>query len=146
MGEFTLWTSTQIPHIAKVTLSGVVGIPESKLRIIAPDVGGGFGSKLNVYAEEALALALARRARPSRQVDRGAERELRGHDPRPRRDARLHARRHRGRQDPRDEVRGGRRHGRVLPAAHARGSPSWAAGSTWGRTTPRPTGSSSPAS
>ena len=52
-GEFTLWTATQIPHIAKVTLSGVSGIPESKLRIIAPDVGGGFGSKLNIYAEEA---------------------------------------------------------------------------------------------
>ena len=42
-----------------MTLSGVCGIPEQKLRVIAPDVGGGFGSKLNVYAEEALALALA---------------------------------------------------------------------------------------
>ena len=49
-----------------VTLAGVVGIPEAKLRVIAPDVGGGFGSKLNVYAEEALCLALARRlGRPS---------------------------------------------------------------------------------
>jgi len=44
-----------------VTLSGVVGIPEAKLRVIAPDVGGGFGSKLNVYAEEAIALTVARR-------------------------------------------------------------------------------------
>ena len=60
-GEFTIWSSTQIPHIARVTLSGVTGIPESKLRVIAPDVGGGFGSKLDVYAEEALALAIARR-------------------------------------------------------------------------------------
>ena len=60
-GEFTLWSSTQVPHIARVTLSGVCGIPEAKLRVIAPDVGGGFGSKLNVYAEEALALAVARR-------------------------------------------------------------------------------------
>ena len=59
-GEFTLWSTTQVPHIARVTLSGVIGIPESKLRVIAPDVGGGFGSKLNVYAEEALALAIAR--------------------------------------------------------------------------------------
>lgn len=58
-GEVTLWSSTQIPHIAKTTLSMCTGIPESKLRIIAPDVGGGFGSKLNVYAEEALALVLA---------------------------------------------------------------------------------------
>jgi aerobic carbon-monoxide dehydrogenase large subunit len=50
-----------VPHIARVTLSGVTGIPEAKLRVIAPDVGGGFGSKLNVYAEEALGLAVARR-------------------------------------------------------------------------------------
>jgi carbon-monoxide dehydrogenase large subunit len=61
MGEFTLWTSTQIPHIARFTLSGTTGIPEHKLRIVAPDVGGAFGAKLNVYAEEALCLALARR-------------------------------------------------------------------------------------
>jgi carbon-monoxide dehydrogenase large subunit len=60
-GEFTLWSTTQVPHIARITLSGVVGIPEAKLRVIAPDVGGGFGSKLNVYAEEALGLAIARR-------------------------------------------------------------------------------------
>jgi aerobic carbon-monoxide dehydrogenase large subunit len=60
-GEFTLWSTTQVPHIARVTLSGVTGIPEAKLRVIAPDVGGGFGSKLNVYAEEAIALAVARR-------------------------------------------------------------------------------------
>jgi aerobic carbon-monoxide dehydrogenase large subunit len=60
-GEFTLWSATQVPHILKVTLSLATGIPESKLRVIAPAVGGGFGSKLNVYAEEALALVLARR-------------------------------------------------------------------------------------
>jgi carbon-monoxide dehydrogenase large subunit len=59
--EFTLWSATQIPHILRTTLSLTTGIPETKLRVIAPDVGGGFGSKLNVYAEEALALALARR-------------------------------------------------------------------------------------
>ncbi len=59
--EFTMWSATQVPHIAKVTLSLTTGIPETKLRVIAPDVGGGFGSKLNVYAEEAACLALARR-------------------------------------------------------------------------------------
>jgi aerobic carbon-monoxide dehydrogenase large subunit len=59
--EFTIWSATQVPHIARVTLSGTTGIPETKLRVIAPDVGGGFGSKLNVYAEEALCLLLARR-------------------------------------------------------------------------------------
>jgi carbon-monoxide dehydrogenase large subunit len=60
-GEYTMWSATQVPHIARVTLSGTTGIPETKLRVIAPDVGGGFGSKLNVYAEEALCLVLTRR-------------------------------------------------------------------------------------
>jgi aerobic carbon-monoxide dehydrogenase large subunit len=62
-GEFVVYTSTQIPHILKVMLGLTVGIPEQKLRVIAPAVGGGFGSKLNVYAEEVLALALARKLR-----------------------------------------------------------------------------------
>jgi carbon-monoxide dehydrogenase large subunit len=60
-GDYTLWSTTQVPHIARTTLSMVTGISEAKLRVIAPDVGGGFGSKLNVYAEEALVLAVARR-------------------------------------------------------------------------------------
>jgi carbon-monoxide dehydrogenase large subunit len=60
-GEYTVWSATQIPHILRTTLCLVTGIPESKLRIIAPEVGGGFGSKLNVYAEEALCLVLAKR-------------------------------------------------------------------------------------
>jgi aerobic carbon-monoxide dehydrogenase large subunit len=60
-GDFTLWSTTQVPHIARTTLSMVCGINEAKLRVIAPDVGGGFGSKLNVYAEEALGIAVARR-------------------------------------------------------------------------------------
>src|SRR6185369_3997852 len=59
--ELTLWSSTQIPHIVRVTLAAfVLGMPENKLRVIAPRVGGGFGSKLQVYAEEALALLLAK--------------------------------------------------------------------------------------
>ena len=74
MGEFTLWSATQIPHIAKVTLSGTCGIPEEKLRVIAPDVGGSFGSKLNVYAEEALALTLARvTGRPVKWIEERSE-------------------------------------------------------------------------
>jgi carbon-monoxide dehydrogenase large subunit len=76
-GEFTIWSATQIPHIAKVTLAGTCGIAESKLRVIAPDVGGGFGSKLNVYAEEALCLALARRTgRPIKWVEERTENYL----------------------------------------------------------------------
>ncbi|HEX5798569.1 MAG TPA: molybdopterin cofactor-binding domain-containing protein, partial [Gaiellaceae bacterium] len=73
-GELTLWSSTQIPHIARLTLAGVVGVPEARLRVIAPDVGGGFGSKLDVYAEEALVLALARRLhRPVKWIEDRSE-------------------------------------------------------------------------
>ncbi|HEY2372277.1 MAG TPA: xanthine dehydrogenase family protein molybdopterin-binding subunit [Gaiellaceae bacterium] len=73
-GEYTMWSTTQVPHIARVTLSGVCGIPEAKLRVIAPDVGGGFGSKLNVYAEEALALVVARRlGRPTKWTEARSE-------------------------------------------------------------------------
>ena len=76
-GEFTLVSATQIPHIVKVTLSGTCDIPEQKLRIIAPDVGGGFGSKLNVYAEEALALVLARKLRkPIKWIEERSENYL----------------------------------------------------------------------
>ena len=52
--EFTLYTTSQNPHLARLILSAFVKIaPEHKLRVIAPDVGGGFGSKIFVYAEEA---------------------------------------------------------------------------------------------
>lgn len=61
MGEYTLYTASQIPHIARTAHAITCGIPEAKLRVVAPDVGGGFGSKLNQYAEEAVSLALARR-------------------------------------------------------------------------------------
>jgi aerobic carbon-monoxide dehydrogenase large subunit len=72
--EYTLWSATQIPHIARFWLSISNGIPESRLRVIAPDVGGGFGSKLNVYAEEALALALAKRlGRPVKWIEERSE-------------------------------------------------------------------------
>ena len=52
--ELTMWTSTQIPHLARTQIALMLGFPENKFRLIAPEVGGGFGSKLNVYAEEAL--------------------------------------------------------------------------------------------
>ncbi len=52
--ELTLWSSTQIPHLMRTQVALMIGMPENKLRVITPEVGGGFGSKLNVYAEEAL--------------------------------------------------------------------------------------------
>ncbi len=75
--EYTLWSATQIPHIARFWLAIVLGVPEARLRVIAPDVGGGFGSKLNVYAEEALALALAKRVgRPVKWIEERSENYL----------------------------------------------------------------------
>ena len=59
--EYTLWSATQMPHVLRMLLALVTGIPEDSVRVIAPDVGGGFGSKLQVTAEEELALLVAKR-------------------------------------------------------------------------------------
>ena len=72
--EYTMWTSTQIPHVLRVMLAVVTGIGEHQLRVIAPDVGGGFGSKLQVTAEEVLALLLARKlGRPVKWTESRSE-------------------------------------------------------------------------
>ncbi|MEV3983742.1 xanthine dehydrogenase family protein molybdopterin-binding subunit [Nonomuraea sp. NPDC049758] len=78
--SFTMWTSTQIPHILRVMLAVVTGIPEHDLRVIAPDVGGGFGSKLQVTAEEVLCLLMARRlGRPVKWTESRSEGNLTVH-------------------------------------------------------------------
>jgi aerobic carbon-monoxide dehydrogenase large subunit len=76
-GEYTLYSATQIPHILKVMLAVVSGIAESRIRVIAPSVGGGFGSKLNVYAEELICLAVARKlGRPIKWIEERSENYL----------------------------------------------------------------------
>ena len=60
-GGTTLYSATQIPHILKIMTAITLGIPEHHVRVVAPKVGGAFGSKLNVYAEELLCVALARK-------------------------------------------------------------------------------------
>ena len=73
-GEFTLWSATQIPHVLRVMLALVTGIGEHNLRVIAPDVGGGFGSKLQVTAEEVLALLITRKlGRPVKWTESRSE-------------------------------------------------------------------------
>jgi carbon-monoxide dehydrogenase large subunit len=73
-GEFTLWSATQIPHILRLMLAMVTGIGEQNLRVIAPDVGGGFGSKLQVTAEEVLALLITRKlGRPVKWTESRSE-------------------------------------------------------------------------
>ncbi|MFI2206232.1 xanthine dehydrogenase family protein molybdopterin-binding subunit [Streptomyces sp. NPDC020192] len=79
-GEYTVYSATQIPHILRIMLATVTGIPEQKLRVIAPDVGGGFGSKLQVYGEEVLALAIARKlGRPVKWTESRSEGYLATH-------------------------------------------------------------------
>jgi aerobic carbon-monoxide dehydrogenase large subunit len=78
--RITLYSGTQVPHIARFVLSGVVGIPEHRLCVVAPDVGGGFGSKLQVYPEEALVLGLARRlGRPVKWIETRSENMMVAH-------------------------------------------------------------------
>jgi carbon-monoxide dehydrogenase large subunit len=68
--QFTLYTTSQNPHVARLVLSAFIGIaPEHKLRVIAPDVGGGFGSKIFIYAEETVCIWAARKVgRPVKWV------------------------------------------------------------------------------
>jgi carbon-monoxide dehydrogenase large subunit len=67
---FTLWNTTQNPHVARLVIAAFIGMaPEHKLRVIAPDVGGGFGSKIFIYPEEVVALWAAKRVgRPVKWV------------------------------------------------------------------------------
>jgi carbon-monoxide dehydrogenase large subunit len=68
--SYTLYTTSQNPHVARLILSAFIGIaPEHKLRVIAPDVGGGFGSKIYVYAEETVCVWASKRVgRPVKWV------------------------------------------------------------------------------
>ena len=68
--KLTVYSSTQIPHFVKVWLAVILGIPESNVRVVAPEVGGGFGSKIRVYPEEILtALASKRLGRPVKWIE-----------------------------------------------------------------------------
>ncbi len=74
-GTFTLWNTTQNPHVARLVIAAFVGMaPEHKLRVIAPDVGGGFGSKIFIYPEEVVALWASKRVgRPVKWVSDRSE-------------------------------------------------------------------------
>jgi aerobic carbon-monoxide dehydrogenase large subunit len=74
-GHFTLWNTTQNPHVARLVIAAFIGMaPEHKLRVIAPDVGGGFGSKIFIYPEEIVALWASKRVnRPVKWVSERAE-------------------------------------------------------------------------
>jgi aerobic carbon-monoxide dehydrogenase large subunit len=72
--QLTMWSATQVPHILRTMLGLTLGLPEQKLRVIAPDVGGGFGGKLQVIPEEILTLLVARRlAKPIKWTETRSE-------------------------------------------------------------------------
>src|SRR6202022_4630160 len=58
--RLTLWSSTQVPHFIRLFVGGALGLQESQMRVIAPDVGGAFGSKIRPYVEEYLTAAASK--------------------------------------------------------------------------------------
>src|ERR1019366_5604978 len=60
-GRVTLTCTTQMPHLTRTAIADVLGMPEADLRVIAPDVGGGFGQKMSLAAEYVVLVWLARR-------------------------------------------------------------------------------------
>lgn len=72
--KLTLWSSSQIPHLLRDLLSGQVGLPQHQVHVIVPEVGGGFGCKLNVYPEETVAaFASMRLGRPVKWIEDRSE-------------------------------------------------------------------------
>ena len=72
--QLTVWTSSQIPHLVRLLMSLITGHPEHQLRIIAPDVGGAFGSKLYLYAEEVITAMVAKQlGRPVKWIEQRTE-------------------------------------------------------------------------
>jgi carbon-monoxide dehydrogenase large subunit len=73
-GRLTLWSSTQVPHALRTKLSALLGLPEHQMRVIAPEVGGGFGNKIDCAPEEALTAILAMRSgRPVKWIEERRE-------------------------------------------------------------------------
>ena len=77
MGKITLWVTTQNPHIARFLLSLDTGIPEHKIRVVAPDVGGGFGSKIAHYPEDSMVIFASQKVgRPVKWTETRSENYL----------------------------------------------------------------------
>jgi carbon-monoxide dehydrogenase large subunit len=78
--QITIWSSTQVPHFVRIFMALVAGVPESKIRVIAPDVGGGFGGKLQFTPEEVLTFLAARRTgRPCKYTETRSESLMAAH-------------------------------------------------------------------
>ncbi|MFN0072462.1 MAG: xanthine dehydrogenase family protein molybdopterin-binding subunit [Chloroflexota bacterium] len=69
-GQLTLWASTQVPHSLRTHMANALGLPESAVRVIAPEVGGGFGNKIDLSPEETLACVMSKRLeRPVKWIE-----------------------------------------------------------------------------
>ncbi|MGA8209613.1 MAG: xanthine dehydrogenase family protein molybdopterin-binding subunit [Nocardioidaceae bacterium] len=78
--QMTVWSATQIPHILRFLFAAVLGINEAKIRVIAPDVGGGFGGKLQITPEEFITIMAARRlGKPVKYTETRSESLMAGH-------------------------------------------------------------------
>jgi carbon-monoxide dehydrogenase large subunit len=78
--QLVMWSSTQVPHILKTMLALTLGLPEHKLRVVAPDVGGGFGGKIAVAPEEVVTLLVARKlGKPVKWTETRSESLLTAH-------------------------------------------------------------------
>jgi carbon-monoxide dehydrogenase large subunit len=78
--QFTIWSSTQVPHFVRVFVSLTFGIPEHRLRVVAPDVGGGFGGKLQITPEEFLTVLAAKKLnKPVKWTESRSESMVSGH-------------------------------------------------------------------
>src|SRR5262249_56026989 len=68
--KLTLWSATQVPHLVRHLLGEILGLPENRIRVVAPDVGGGFGVKTMLYPEDVALCVLAMRlGRPVKWVE-----------------------------------------------------------------------------
>ncbi len=78
--QLTVWSATQVPHFVRFFLAVVLGIPESKVRVIAPDVGGGFGGKLQFTPEEVITVLASRRlGKPCKYTETRSESLMAAH-------------------------------------------------------------------
>ncbi|HST46352.1 xanthine dehydrogenase family protein molybdopterin-binding subunit [Jatrophihabitans sp.] len=79
-GGFVMWSATQIPHILRTMLALTLDVPEHQVRVIAPDVGGGFGGKLQVTPEEVITALVARRlGKPAKYTESRSESLMSAH-------------------------------------------------------------------
>ena len=78
--QITMWSATQVPHILRLMLALTLSIPEGKVRVVAPDVGGGFGGKLQVTPEEVITMLAARRTgKPCKYTETRSESLMAAH-------------------------------------------------------------------